>query len=394
MTQASSAVVSAAGTIRTGSLALTGTGFDQGGSSDAEQASTVSAFELQASSPRKPDCSAVLIFSCTPYPDDRAGDLKYVGTASDAPVYSSFGLNPFSADPAGDGSVPPALAYFAVAAHGPWRTAASAHEYDVLLDTDNDGTDDYLVFNTRFTGTDIFVAVTVDLHTQATVDIELLNGFDGSFDTDPYNSDVMFLPVTLALLNGHGLTGAAGHTRAKYHVQAFTFNGKTDAVGEPTRLSVDLKSPGLGATGDFGLSILNTDMAGASHNLSLREDTATYAADAPLGLLVVHHFNGDGARAQVVTVRRATTTKMVSSKSTAAFGTQPTVTVTVTPSLATGTVTVKEGSKVLVSGRLTGGKVALRLPKLARGKHTLVAVYSGDTQYAPSTSPAIVQTIV
>jgi hypothetical protein len=51
---------------------------------------------------------------------------------------------------------------------------------------------------------------------------------------------------------------------------------------------------------------------------------------------------------------------------------------------ATGTVTVKKGSKVLAKGTLKSGKVTITLPKLARGTHSLKAYYGGSSYVGTS----------
>ena len=66
---------------------------------------------------------------------------------------SSIGADPLTAG----------LEYFAISTQGPWHTAASQDEYDILIDTNGDGVPDAVIFNTRFTGTDIFVSATEDL---------------------------------------------------------------------------------------------------------------------------------------------------------------------------------------------------------------------------------------
>ena len=63
-----------------------------------------------------------------------------------------------------------------------------------------------------------------------------------------------------------------------------------------------------------------------------------------------------------------------------------TVTVTGDGATATGTVTIKRGSKTLASGKLKGGKVTLTLPKLTKGKNSLKAVYGGDDSVAGSST--------
>ncbi|MGW3283670.1 Ig-like domain repeat protein [Streptomyces sp. NPDC001002] len=55
------------------------------------------------------------------------------------------------------------------------------------------------------------------------------------------------------------------------------------------------------------------------------------------------------------------------------------VKVTATGTTPGGTVKVYDGTKLLATGTLSGGKVTVTLPKLAKGKHTLHAVYSGSS---------------
>ncbi|WP_262059396.1 Ig-like domain repeat protein [Streptomyces sp. STR69] len=56
-----------------------------------------------------------------------------------------------------------------------------------------------------------------------------------------------------------------------------------------------------------------------------------------------------------------------------------TVKVTATGTTPTGTVRVYEGSRIIATGTLSGGKVTLTLPRLSRGTHTLHAYYAGST---------------
>ena len=45
----------------------------------------------------------------------------------------------------------------------------------------------------------------------------------------------------------------------------------------------------------------------------------------------------------------------------------------------TGTVTVKEGARVLARGTLAGGAKTLTLPALRKGAHRLTVVYGGSS---------------
>ncbi|WP_340377459.1 Ig-like domain repeat protein [Streptomyces sp. SS7] len=55
-----------------------------------------------------------------------------------------------------------------------------------------------------------------------------------------------------------------------------------------------------------------------------------------------------------------------------------TVKVTATGTTPTGTVRIYEGTRVIATGTLSGGKVTVTLPRLARGRHTLHASYLGS----------------
>lgn len=63
------------------------------------------------------------------------------------------------------------------------------------------------------------------------------------------------------------------------------------------------------------------------------------------------------------------------------------VKVTATGTTPTGTVKIYEGSKLLGTGTLSGGKVTITLPKLARGRHSLHATYSGSSTVNAKSGP-------
>lgn len=74
------------------------------------------------------------------------------------------------------------------------------------------------------------------------------------------------------------------------------------------------------------------------------------------------------------------------------FGQPGSVPVTVTPSAATGTVTVMDGETVLGSGTLDGGSttVALAARSLPVGEHELALVYAGDSGHSGSRGRVLV----
>jgi hypothetical protein len=113
------------------------------------------------------------------------------------------------------------------------------------------------------------------------------------------------------------------------------------------------------------------------------------AVDKPQGLLLLHHLNTDGARAQVVTVKRASTTKLAASPTSITYGGRTTLTATVSPSNATGSVTFGYNGKALRTVKVSGGKAVLPVTGLPRGTASFTASYSGDASTASSRSGTV-----
>jgi subtilisin family serine protease len=291
MTQASSLDMPS-GAIQTKALALTGTGVDQGSGDEAIQ-SLVAGFELQDVSP-----------ALTGIPsDEKAADIKYVGSTSDAPQLDSIGD-----DPLADGE-----AYFAITTQGPWHTAASQNEYDIYIDSDGDGIPDVVIFNTRLSATsDVFVAEVFDLNLGEVVDAALINDRFGDTDTALFDSDTLVMPVFIGDLPGI----SAGHSRIHYGIVSFgqfsgepvDFAGFDPNTGDLT-LSADVLNPGVSVAGTFDgfeSPLLWADMPSTS--LNLRRDAAAYAADHGMGAMMVHFQNTVGNKAQIVDLDHHTLT--------------------------------------------------------------------------------------
>src|SRR5262245_48917337 len=179
-----------AGAIQTASMPLTGQQVNQGVGPTAVR-SLVAGFELQAQSGALPNCGGALTTGCIHASDEKAADLKYVGTTSDAPELASIGDN----DALNDG-----LEYFAITTQGPWHTAVSQNEYDIYIDSTGDGIPDVVAFDTRLTDTDIFVSALYDLNLNQVVDVELINDRFGNTDTALFDSDTLVMPVWIGAL--------------------------------------------------------------------------------------------------------------------------------------------------------------------------------------------------
>jgi subtilisin family serine protease len=267
-------------------LNLTGRGLNQG----AYQ-SLVSVLELQASSPRLPECRRNVTTNCTLNDTAKGGDLRYVGAASTAPLARAQG-NPEEA-----------LLAFGVATWSNWYNLGSNTVPFVDIDTDGDGAFDYEVYATKLTDTDLLVAATVDLRTGATVDLQGVNGQFGDVDTNVFDTNVVVLPVLLSAL---GIDASADTSRISYQAGVAGFylapgssDGLVDSI--PGRLSFDPLKPGLWVQGGGDAALSYQARPGTA--LVVNRDAAALAADGADSLLVLHHHNATGDRADVVKVK-------------------------------------------------------------------------------------------
>ena len=99
-------------------------------------------------------------------------------------------------------------------------------------------------------------------------------------------------------------------------------------------------------------------------------------------------------------VGAAATTVTTSSSLTAALGANVTFTATVTPTLANGPAAsgtvqfVIDGTNVGSAAAIANGTAIYSTATLSLGAHSVLAIYSGDTNYSTSTSATITETIV
>jgi len=129
--------------------------------------------------------------------------------------------------------------------------------------------------------------------------------------------------------------------------------------------------------------------------------TATDIANAGTAKVTVFNVAPGGGTSNAITFtvhKAGTSTSVVSSANPSEFGQSVMFTATVAvvapgSGAPTGTVTFKNGTTVLGSGKLSSGKTTFSTSALTEGTHSITATYNGSTDYSTSTSPILKQTI-
>jgi len=269
-----------------GVLNLTGRGVAQG-SGDARYESLISLLELQAESPRLPNCGNGVTTDCAMNETAKGGDLRYVGVTSTAPLANLQGQPENS------------LLAFGISTWGDWYNMGSNTQPFVDIDVDGDGSFDFEIFVTKPTDTDVLIAATVNLNTGEIVDQVPVNGQFGDVDTNVFDTNVLVLPVFLESL---GIDPTADTSRITYTVGVGGFYATSDGLVDhlPGTLSFDPLNPGLWVQGGGDAAIAYRSAPGTA--LVVNRDPVALALDDADSLLVLNHHNAKGDRASVVKV--------------------------------------------------------------------------------------------
>lgn len=227
--------------------------------------SKVSAFELGVASGKATLGTGVSELA-------RGADLQYVGAA-----------------------VKGTTAYFGLATYGDWAAPATDTQFTVQVDRNNDGAADVTAFTTRFTTgpnadpLDVFV---VGVGTSA---VSFTNIFNSNVNTAPYNSNVLVVPVPLA-----SLALPAGTTSFKYRVVGTSrFWGTIDTTAWAT---YNVATPGLTFSDGLAGTTMYPALDGQKINVGYND--AAFTANGSLGVLLLHHFNQRGQRAEVLAIKK------------------------------------------------------------------------------------------
>ena len=255
----------------TATLNLAGGGLDTGGGTPADIVSLVTALELQYTGPASAP------------PVTANASIRYVGVGSD---YASEA----------GGSLAATTVLFGIATVADWKTPNEVG-FTVRLDTNRDGTWDFslamidaatLVDPDEPPG-DAF-GVRLCQGTSACTWVGYLNRLSPEQrDTVVFGTNVVVLAVPASAV---GL--AAGATAFDYLVESD--NAEFGGVSVTPKLTYDVAKPGLAAV------VTGPAPAAPGSQLQLAYDRAAYAANGSTGLLLLHHHNASGSRAQVVPV--------------------------------------------------------------------------------------------
>ncbi|MFZ0533910.1 MAG: hypothetical protein WAM09_12085, partial [Anaerolineales bacterium] len=254
----------------TGTFSLTPTGTPVNTTDDG---SLVSILELKSIDPNEPSSSGI---------NDDA-DLHYVGATSDYPFY------PFANS----------AMYFGLATYGKWDTPNSV-EFDVYIDVNEDGTDDYVVFNYNeglFTGTtdDVMFTIYCNLATSLCNTDFYTNGFSGNTNTNIFNNNVMVLPVGFTSI---GLVDGV-NTDFDFYVVSYSRDA-AGAADVSNIMSYDVARQSFTAVDPVNTWMpMWFDDPASSPTFDITYDKAAIAANDSLGLLLLHHHN-DANTAQVL----------------------------------------------------------------------------------------------
>ncbi len=241
----------------------------------------------------------------------------------------------------------------------------------------------------------------------------LLNQGGGVFGpTVNYQSAAQATDVAVGDFNRDGkpdlvVTNQTGNVSVFLNQGGGTFGSAVNYAGGTENYSLALAD----FNGDGKLDIAMADVVGEV-NLLLGNGNGTFQTATVYEpffptQLVAGDFNGDGAidlaigndsNLVILLNNRGTKIPLSSSLNPSKVGQQVTFRATVTASLPglpipTGKVTFKDGPTKLATVALTGSTATFSTSTLTAGTHKITATYSGDTNFNPHSSPALIQKV-
>lgn len=338
--------------------------------------SRVAAMELVATSPAldetPEDASPSTIAS---------GDIRYVGVTSTAPEVQDD-------EEAGPGHLGVGLAM-----DGEWTTLGATMNVVIDIYPDGGGDPKLQTVVQKFPEEDVTVAATFDDNDEQLA-LEPVNLMWGDDDTEVFDNSVLVAPIPLDVIE-NTVGEEVGEEEVSIEVRTSSpyaeDPGVVDSIEEP--ISYDPFEPEYWVTGgESGTFFRDTDEDLTLHRAT--EDVVPAAAqdDGVDQLLLLHSANDSPeSRPQVIDAeelaepQETQTTLEVDGEPVA--GETATLTATVEPDQARGTVTFYDGQEEIGSAEVANGEAALDL-ELAEGSYALTADFVPDNEEAwlPSTS--------
>jgi hypothetical protein len=236
--------------------------------------------------------------------------------------------------------------------------------------------------------------------------------YDGSvlLGTGTVSNGVATLTTTTLVAGTHSITatynGDATYASSQSAPATVTVAKKT-APGGGAALTItvqDASRPYGTADPQFNYVVTGTLVNGDTYATAITGAPAYSAADTPTssaGSTFPISVSGlSSANYEIVLVNgtltivsASTTTTLTTSTNSAQYGDPITLTATVAPSGATGTVVFMNGSTVLGTGTVSGGVATLTTTMLSAGTYTITSSYQGDANYGASTSGPVSITV-
>src|SRR6185369_14055827 len=339
-------------------VGLTGQDVNTGGAFPVDELSLVSAFELQGTSP------AIIPASSSA----SNADLKAVGVTSDFKATNSV--------------TAATKIYFAIATHGQWSTPTDV-TFNIFIDRDRNGTDDFQVVNTAFADAngnlfDVHVSARRPAPFTAGLTLDsFLNNVSANLDTVLYNTNVMIIPVNAAAL---GLTTANAKFNYRILTQSRGFGGTIDSFATHT---YDAANPGFDVTGGVTGLPLYADLNGGG--IPVNYNKANLTANGSQGLLLVHHHNAFGAHDQILSAQDPTATTVTVDAASGVYSDPTTLRATVSPSTYLDQ-TISGNVQFSVDGNPVGSPVAVNSSGVATTSYTVTVGAGAHTITAAFTS--------
>ena len=195
-----------------------------------------------------------------------------------------------------------------------------------------------------------------------------------------YSGSTASLVQTVKQPTGTTLTSSPNPSFAGQAVTFSAFIAFSAVTGTVTFLD-GATALGTGTLSKSVASFATSALAVGSHSI-----TAAYSGDGAFGASTSLPLT------QVVT--STTPITLTSTPNPSVVGQSVIITATVTPSTATGTISVFDGTSALITNLpLSGGKASFSVPNLAVGTHGITATYNGDSKNSGGTSAVLIQTV-